>query len=170
MLTYSALREIQKKEMESAALVKVQEDFYEQVAELIAKKKDEAVVSKSILTIKEYENIKKIMMSIQAKREEKIVLMAVRSKIDAEGLTAQEKKMLSEMGIMIYKNRATINESWSSEENESATMRRIRVIKEVDQYKGLDNVVYGPFKVGEQPLLPGDEVDWLLKARMAEVI
>jgi len=107
--------------------VKVQEDFYEQVAQLIAKKKEEAVVSKSILTIKEYENIKKIMMSIQAKREEKIVLMAVRSRIEDEGLTAQEKKMLGEMGIMISKNRATINESWSSEENESAAMTSIKV-------------------------------------------
>ncbi len=170
MLTYSALREIQKKEMDSAALVKVEENFYEQVADLIAKKKEEAVVSKSILAIKEYENIKKIMMSIQAKREEKIVLMAVRSRIEAEGLTIQEKKMLGEIGNIISRNRATINESWSSEESESSIMRRIRVIKDVDQYKGLDNVVYGPFKVGEQPLLPKDEVDWLLKARMAEII
>lgn len=168
MLTYSALREIQKKEMDSAALVKLQDNFYKEVSELIAKKKEEAVISKSILAIKEYENIKKIMMSIQAKREEKIVLMAVRSRIDEEGLTSEEKEMLSEMKGIITKNRASINESWGSEETPS--MKRIKIVKDVEQYKGLDNIVYGPFKSGEQPLLPKEEIDWLLKARMAELM
>lgn len=168
MLTYSALREIQKKEMESAALVKVDENFYEQVAELLEKKKEEALISKSILTIKEYENIKKIIATIQLKREEKLVLMAIRSKVTEEGLTTREKKTLEGISDIIAKNRTAISETWSIDQ--STNIRRIKIIKDVEQYKGLDNVIYGPFRMGEQPLLPKEEIEWLLKSRMAEPI
>ena len=93
-LSYSALREIQKKEMDSAAIIKLENDFYSQIAELLAKKKEEAMSSQSIMAIREYENIRKTVISIQAKREEKIALMALRGENDGDGLTPEEKSFL----------------------------------------------------------------------------
>ena len=86
-LTYSALREIQKKEMESSEIVKVEPDFYEQVSTLLRERKLAAMNDDSMSALKEYENIRKIASGIQAKREEKIFLMALRGDKIHEGLT-----------------------------------------------------------------------------------
>ncbi|MEW6036184.1 MAG: hypothetical protein AB1529_06230 [Candidatus Micrarchaeota archaeon] len=170
MLTYSDLRDIQRKEMESSAIVALPDDFYASVSALLAKKSGEAMQSKSLLSIKEHENIKKIIMSIQAKREEKIVLMAVRGEREGGGLTAEEKELLKELSSIIKKARETVKSVWDSEDSVQANSRKIKILKDVSQYRGLDNALYGPFKQGEEQLLPRAEAEWLLKAGMAEIV
>lgn len=170
MLNYSELREIQKKEMESSATVILPEDFYRSVSELLSKRGAEAVSSKSLLAIKEYENIKKIVISIQAKREEKIVLMAVRGEREGAGLTAEERELLKDLSATIRKSRETVKNVWDSEEAAPAGSRKIKLLKDVSQYRGLDNSLYGPYRQGEEQSLPKAEAEWLLKAGMAEVL
>ncbi len=171
MTTYSDLRDIQRKEMESSAVVPLPEDFYHAVSDLLSKKSEEALSSKSILSIKEYENIKKIVIAIQSKREEKIVLMAVRGEREGSGLTAEERELLKELSSIIKKARETVKSAWSSTEQEEAdASRKIKIVKDVSQYRGLDNSVYGPFKQGTEQLLPRAEAEWLLKAGMAEML
>ncbi len=156
--------------MESSAVVQLPDDFYRTVSELLSKKCDEALSSKSILAIKEYENIKKIVMAIQSKREEKIVLMAVRGEREGPGLAVEEREMLKELTVIIRKARETVKSAWSSEEPVSDESRKIKIVKDVSQYRGLDNSVYGPFKQGSEQLLPRAEAEWLLKAGMAEIL
>lgn len=168
MLNYSDLREVQKKEMESSAIVPLPDDFYQSVSRLLVEKKSGAQASKSLLAIKEYENIKKILLSIQAKREEKIVLMAVRSESGGSGLTAEEREMLKALSSIVNMSRAAIKGAWDNEDAESE--RRIKILQDVAQYKGLDNSVYGPFKKGDEQKLPIIEAEWLLKSRMAELL
>jgi DNA replication initiation complex subunit (GINS family) len=170
MLSYSDLRDIQRREMESSAIVVLPDAFYQEVSSLLAKKSADAMESKSLLSIKEYENIKKIILSIQAKREEKIVLMAVRGEKEGSGLTAEEREMLKELSSIIKKSRETVKSVWSSEEPAPSNSRRIKIIRDVSQYRGLDNSVYGPFKMGEEQYLPRAEAEWLLKAGMAEML
>jgi DNA replication initiation complex subunit (GINS family) len=170
MLNYSDLRDIQKREMESSAIVGLPEDFYSKISALLSKKNSEAVASKSLLSIKEYENIKKIVLAIQAKREEKIVLMAVRGEREGGGLTAEEREMLKELSSIIRKSRETVKNVWGSEESNPSSFRRIKILRDVSQYRGLDNLVYGPFKQGDEQLLPRPEAEWLLKAGMAEIL
>ncbi|MCI0504292.1 hypothetical protein L0Y65_06315 [Candidatus Micrarchaeota archaeon] len=169
MLNYSELRDIQKKEMESSAIVGLQEDFYRSVSELLSKKSGDAMSSKSLLAIKEYENIKKIVTAIQTKREEKIVLMAVRGEREGVGLTAEERELLKELSSTIRKSRDAVKSVWGSEEAAPANSRRIKILKDVSQYRGLDNSLYGPFRPGEEQMLPRAEAEWLLKAGMAEM-
>jgi DNA replication initiation complex subunit (GINS family) len=170
MLNYSELREIQRKEMESSAIVLLPEDFYRTVSELLAKRSGEALASKSLLAIKEFENIKKIVLSIQTKREEKIVLMAVRGEREGAGLTAEERELLKELSSIIKKSRENVKSVWDSEEAAPAGSRRIKILKDVSQYRGLDNSLYGPYRIGEEQSLPRAEAEWLLKAGMAEII
>lgn len=169
MVNYSDLRDIQKKEMESSAIVSLPADFYESVAQLLSAKKRDAMASQSMLAIKEYENIKKILLSIQAKREEKIVLMAVRGEGGSAGLTGQERQLLSELGATVSRSRDAITKAWGNEDAAGGG-RRIRLLQDVSQYKGLDNSVYGPFRKGDECMLPPPEAEWLLKARMAELL
>ena len=112
MLTYSDLRDTQRKEMESSAIVSLPGDFYQAVSELLTKKGSEAMQSKSLLVIKEHENIKKIIRSIQAKREEKIVLMTVRGEREGSGLTTEEKELLKELSTIIKKAGETVRCVW----------------------------------------------------------
>ena len=170
MLNYSDLRDIQKKEMESSAIVSLPPDFYQSVSQLLLKKSSEVHSSKSLLAIKEYENIKKIIISIQAKREEKIVLMTVRGESEGVGLTAEEKEMLKELSSIIKKSRDTVKNVWDKEDPSHDDSQRIKIIKDVAQYRGLDNSVYGPFKQGEERMLPQPEIEWLLKAGLAEIL
>lgn len=170
MASYSELRDIQRREMESSAIVALPADFYASVSQLLGQKGGEARQSKSLLVIKEFENIKKIVMAIQAKREEKIVLMAVRGEREGAGLTAEEKELLKELSSIIRKSRESVKNVWDSEEAAPPNSRRVKVLKDVSQYRGLDNALYGPFKEGEEQTLPRAEAEWLLKAGMAEIM
>jgi len=168
-MSYSSLREIQKREMESAALTKLDENFYEQVAEFLKNKREEALSTKSILVIKEYENIKKVVITIQTKREEKLVLLALRGQV-VDGLTDDERTMLYTISSTVKTYRDTVLEVLSTEASEIARTKKIKIVKDVEQYKGLDNNVYGPFKNGEEAALPLQEADWLLKSHLAEQV
>jgi DNA replication initiation complex subunit (GINS family) len=168
MLTYSTLREIQKKEFDSAAPVPLEKDFYRQLAELIAKKKKEALESGSLLSIREYENIKRIALLIYTKREEKLVLMALRGEKDTNGLSENEAALLNTITEIINNSRSKFKEIFA--DDTFSEVRRIRILSDVEQYVGLDKNVYGPFKAGEELTLKKEEAEWLLKAKMAELV
>ena len=170
MLNYSDLRDIQRREMESSAIVSLPDDFYKVVSHMLAKKCGDAMASKSILVIKEYENIKKIIMAIQSKREEKIVLMAVRGEHEGPGLTEEEREMLKDLSSIIIRYREVVKNVWGNEDAVPGNSRRIKILKDVSQYRGLDNSLYGPFRPGEEASLPSPEAEWLLKAGMAEIM
>ncbi len=169
-MNYSDLRDIQKRETESSALVTLPEDFYKTMAIFLNTKKQEAINSKSILSIKEYENIRKIIVGIQSKREEKLVLMAIRSDFIPDGLTFEEKQLIKELSLIISKAREGIRSSWDNENSVTDGSIKVRLTADVSQYKGVDDVVYGPFKSGSETTLPKSEAEWLLKAKMAEIV
>lgn len=170
MLSYSSLREIQKREMESAAIVKLEDAFYKDVAELLAKKKEEAMAAQSIMAIKEFENTRKTIVGIQAKREEKIVLMSLRGEKEGNGLTPEEKEFLYRLSETVLQMRETVKGLWNNEPGQSLRILKVRITQPVEKYTGLDKNIYGPYKPGEQPVLPKDEAEWLLNARMAESV
>ncbi len=169
--SYSALREIQKKEMEGSAIANLDGDFYKKVADLLVLKKKEAMENQTIIAIKEFENIRKTIISIQAKREEKIVLMALRGEIEGKGLTPEELEFLKRFSETVVEMRTAVKGLWNPNDGGPvAAIRKVRIVKNVDQYMGVDKNVYGPFKQGEELLLPKEEAEWLLHAKMAEKI
>ncbi len=169
MITYSFLREIQKKETESAGLTKLSDSFYEEVSAFLKAKKEEAISSQSLLAIKEYENIKKLVKIIQLKREEKLVLLALRNQ-SFDSLPRIEAELLTELSRIVTSYRKELLDAWSSETSEPKPVKKIKIVKDVEQYKGLDNSVYGPFKPGEEATLPTPEAEWLLKSQLAELV
>ncbi len=172
MLNYVMLRDIQKKESESAAVVRLEPEFYEEAAKLIADRKRVALDSGSILAIKEYENARKIVAAIQMKREEKIVLMAVRGEKDSPGLTKEEAGLLGELSDRITSSRSKVSDIWNGgrEAGSAPSTRKVRILKDIEAYSGIDKAVYGPFRTGEERILPVSEADWLLKSRLAELL
>lgn len=47
---------------------------------------------------------------------------------------------------------------------------KVRFLREICPYKGLDNQTFGPFKVGEIAILPIEEAVWLVKEKLAELV
>lgn len=169
MLNYANLRDIQRRELESSALVKLQDNFYTEVADFLKTKKQEALKDNSMLSLREFENIKRIVRAIQVKREEKIVLMAIRGESTAMGLTSEESEMLKGLFSIIMKSRSHLAGVYG-EVPKVSSEKQVRLLQEVEEYKGLDNNTYGPFKKGEERTLPSDEAKWLVQAGMAELV
>jgi len=169
-IDYGMLRDIQRQELSSPRLSKLDENFYSEIKEFLSSKKDEAFSSNSILKIREYENLQKIVVSIKEKREEKILLMALRGDKVNGSLTPEEKDLFNELTDVLKKFRG--NTDGSSEETEETRKEQLKVklIKDIEAYKGLDGNVYGPFKKEELVSLPKTEVDWLVKAKIAEMV
>ncbi len=172
MLNYSQLREMQRSEMSSSELCQVDEEFYSQLKDFLGEKKGEALDSQNLLVIKEYENLRKISKAIVNKRNEKLVLLALRGKKESTGMTREETNFLTHLSRAIDENESELafifEESNGSSKKDQ--FKRVRLLKNISPYKGLDEKVYGPFKTGEEVNLPPDEAKWLLKEKMAELL
>lgn len=168
-LDYSLLRDIQKNELESTKPTPLEENFYANASDFLSTRKKEAFASGSTLSIREYENIKKILTTIKERREEKIILMAIRGDGNSGRLTPEEKKLLKELSDAVRKFRESIADSASEESTLPVPeKKKVKLLKDIEPYKGLDNNVYGPYKSGDEIELPPAEAEWLLKAKMAE--
>jgi DNA replication initiation complex subunit (GINS family) len=172
MLNYAKLREMQRSEISTSELCVVEEDFYSQVRSFLEEKKAEAMGSQNLLVIKEYENLRKIAKAIVNKRNEKLVLLALRGKYETTGMTKEEADFLGHLSRAIEANEAQLSFIFE-EKNGSGkkdNIKRLRLLKDISPYKGLDDRVYGPFKSGEKVELPSGEAQWLLKEKMAELL
>ncbi len=172
MLNYSRLREMQRSEIASSELCPVEEGFYSQLKVFLEEKRGEALETQNLLVIKEYENLRKIARAIVNKRNEKLVLLALRGKKETTGMTAEEAEFLGHLSKDIEENDAQL--AFIFEENGSGAkkdnIKRIKLLKNISPYKGLDDNVYGPFDEGEVAELPAAEAQWLLKEKMAELL
>jgi DNA replication initiation complex subunit (GINS family) len=176
MLNYSKLREMQRSEIASSELCPVEEDFYTKLKGFLEEKRGEAFGSQKLLVIKEYENLRKIARAIVNKRNEKLVLLALRGKKETTGMTAEEADFLGHLSKDIEENDAQL--AFIFEENGNGrgvggkkdNIKRIRLLKNISPYKGLDENVYGPFNEGDEAELPAAEAQWLLKEKMAELL
>lgn len=186
----SELQDIDAKEKEGSALHNVPSDFYPRLKALI-KAKREAMDSNRIITIREYENILMLANRIISRRISKISFFASRD-MEAHNMTSEElglyatvstsAKELRESayvdtgGLMDAKKAETKAEKAKpilpeEEKKEEKPKRRIRIIKFVDAYRGLDNREYGPFSIGViLSEMPNDEAEWLLGEGYAEEV
>lgn len=103
---------------------------------------------------------------IQTKREEKIFLMALRSERSTLGLTKEERDTFLKIQQILSEHRTLL----FSESLNNTLVRKIRILSDVEQYKGSDKKIYGPFQKGKEYLLPRSESEWLLKEKMAEIV
>ncbi|MEW6528356.1 MAG: hypothetical protein AB1391_00560 [Candidatus Micrarchaeota archaeon] len=170
MLTYSELREIQKKEIESFELVKVEKDFYSQLKLFIESKKACALKNQSFDEMREFENAKKIVRSIITKRREKISMLFTLQNQEIEGLANEERLFLAQIRKIASESFEQFDSLFLEPKNEILRRTRIKIVKTLEAYKGFDNNIYGPYKEGEEIFLPEEEAEWLLKNKMAEHI
>ena len=101
------------------------------------------------------------------RREEKIVFMAVRGEKDMPGLTKEEGALLGDISKRVHKCRDDISDIWNGKKTDD-TAKKVKILKDIEPYTGLDNNTYGPYSDGDEPFLPQAEADWLIKSKMAQ--
>jgi len=162
MLTYDEIRETQRKEKSNSALSQISSDFYEQANKLVVETQNLASAESNISTVRKYNNLKRILGVILRKREEKIVFIAIHG-VKPENLLEKEQRFYDDIVRSLSKFRNSV-------EQKDKVFKRLRIVKKVERYKGIDDNVYGPFDEGEEIKITKAEAEWLVKAEMAEMI
>ncbi|MBM3228877.1 DNA replication complex GINS family protein [Candidatus Parvarchaeota archaeon] len=180
-LTYSELRRLQQEEKATAAIVALEHDFYDKVGLMLLQKKEMLAKSHSIMEIREYENTRKIVKDIYSMRQQKILFKALRSNShqDAAGMTVEEHELFDRIvGILDEGKKrfeAEVDEETTIVSEEGAAgghsgFKKIRFLKEVPAFRGLDNNIYGPYKPGDETAVPESESSGLVKGKYAQVL
>ena len=190
-LTYEELRRIQSREREPG-LSKLQDNFYEQVGVLLSKYKGANDTSEQ----REYENILKILRYIHSRREEKILNASINSTKGVEppsGMLKEELELYRKFVDLIRSDKEGFEKGLCSGlfgsgsaassrpgENIEIEMRgperrepasdcfSVKIVRDIDEFVGLDGKTYGPYKSGSRAVLPAKEAETLLKMKMIE--
>jgi len=193
-ISYDALRRIQIHERENPKLGEISENFYSIVGQYLLELQRDLKEDFSLKKAKEYENILKIVRDIRKRRNEKIVLLALRNfrssqesgiKNMLEEETRTYRKILEILseneekfeGILNGKVEIPLPAKKTEErkteekagEKEAERIKRIRFLKNIPKFIGFDNNYYGPFKAGDETILPEKIADVLIKRRLGEL-
>jgi len=172
MLNYSRLRELQRSEMQNAELAKLEDGFYSELRAFLEAREAEARATQNLLVMKECENVRRIAKAVINKRMEKIVLVSIRGRDEVPGLTQEEREFLARLRDVVGEREAAMIGFMGEKrcDGNMDNIKRIKFVKDISPYKGLNEKVYGPYKTGEEAELPGEEAQWLLKEKMAELL
>ncbi len=176
-ISYEELRRLQQEERESAALSHLPDDFYERVGKLVSDSSERLREHQGIANMKEFENMVKIIRDIRRMREEKILFRALRSfgtKHDNSDMISEEHELYARIVEVLSENKKRhemLEEKpiigKTGRENK---FKKVKILKDVPLYNGVDNRNYGPFDSGDEKDLPTPEAEWLVKGKFAEYI
>lgn len=186
-ITFSSLREIQRKERDFTPLSSLPQGFYLKVAmyfslsnrtiEGLLEKKRENEFAAKILRQKEteVENARGVVKDIFSRRLRKILVLAheavfTRAIADTKAMTAEEleifeslSKRLSDFDEKVY---IRILESAVSKVREGFV--RVEFLDECPAFVGSDLKNYGPYSIGERSEIPGKNAEILVSSGKAK--
>ncbi|MHA1859564.1 MAG: DNA replication complex subunit Gins51 [Candidatus Asgardarchaeia archaeon] len=166
---YDELRKVQIEERKSATIVNLPPDFYRKINAYIKKIRDELVKKWDPVKARELENTLKVLGEIKKRRAEKILILAfnqVFNGIDEEVSLTDEEKTLLNRAVGVVRSFKEDSEKVEKEKN----TLKIRALKSMPSFKGMDGEEYGPFREGEIYEVPPKEGEVLIKGGMAEPV
>jgi DNA replication initiation complex subunit (GINS family) len=169
-LSYEELRKIQARERASPVLQNLPEGFYKAARKLIEKKGEGLKNNFSLTEAKEYESILKVVEDIHGRRKQKIVLRAMKSSGEEVTLAEEERDLFERMRKAIGEEEESFAKMIQSKGGrvEEESIKKIKILKNLPKFVGVDLKVYGPFKEGESTELPEKEAQLLVRRGIAE--
>ena len=197
-LTYEELRRIQSREREPG-LSKIPEDFYERIPEVLTKyskarsaseqreyenvlkiiryiytRREEKILLAALNNLKgieppgvmlkeeleSYKTFSELLKSNKEKFERKI------HSFSPEPSTRSGAEVSREAATSIKEEMREIKEELKS----SSLNCPVRIVKDVDEFVGLDGSTYGPYVHGAEIVLPMKEIEMLVKMKLVERI
>jgi DNA replication initiation complex subunit (GINS family) len=190
-LTYKRLRDLAREEKVQPGLVRLPPEFYASIEEFLSSKFSDMESTRSVLQMREFENAVGTIKEISSIRQQKILFKAIRSG-GAHGetteMTREEHELYDrfcsvlideqqKMSAMLSRFESRKAKTSGAQEKRGETgaqpsdnFKKVRFIKDVPAYKGVNNETFGPFKPGEESALPMTEAEWLLRGKLAENI
>ena len=159
MLTYETIRKIIEEEKASGKLAKVPEDFFKEARTYLDKKSQ-------IGRDWELESAERRLQEIIEIREKKIInlaLYASRTKVEPENLTQEEQELFNKI-LSAFK---AFKEALEKSMGEKAREDLVVVLKDLEEFVGIDMQAYGPFKSGDISTMPKANADLLIKKEIA---
>ena len=189
-MSYKRLRDMAREEKSNPALSRIPDDFYPSIEAFLSSKFSEMESNRSVLQMREFENATAVIREIAQIRQQKILFKAIRSRGEhgkTDGMTREEHGIYDRFcGILEEENgklssvlarfeskkqaAAPPEKTVAAETGEKGKFKRLRFIRDIQAYVGMDRQTIGPFKPGEEGTLPDEEAKLLLKEKMAEEI
>lgn len=163
MITYADIQKVYMNERSSNELQRIDDCFYYDAAELLAKIDEE-----------HREAIRKKFYEIFERRRNKIVFAALRSaQKEPANMVPEEKRFYAKIAKDLEDYRAILS-GGEGKPKENVPSRldvkktRIRFLTQFPSIIGSDMVHYGPFKEGDSADLPSDNAKILIEEGAAE--
>ena len=191
--SYHRLCDVYREEKSTNSLVPLSSDFHRSLQELLSHL--QLKIAESHENAKELDNARRQIRLLMRLRRQKLMMRASMEMAgtEPEGMTASEKSLydrirvmymeedeqlesllhpLPATGLPLAKKEPNGGSSISLGAREkaaaSASKRKVKFLADVPAYRGADDVVYGPFGLGQTLELPIAEAESLLKGKMAE--
>jgi len=169
-LSYEELRKIQARERASPVLQTLPEGFYKEARRLIERKDEGLKKNFSLTEAKEYESILKVVEDIHGRRKQKIIMKAMKSGAGDEGMLAdEERELFKRIHGIVEEEAGSFMKLIEGKEGrvEEESIKRIKILKNLPKFVGVDLKVYGPFKEGDSIELPEKEAQLLVRRGIA---
>ena len=166
-ITFELIRRIQREEQRSPKLVKLPDNFYKNINSYLQQKKKLIEKEEKKVGV-EIKNIERLIEDIYDRRERKILNLALifaRTNIKPENLTDEEKEIFDQLTELITHRRVEI---LSSIFELKLSEKNVVLKEDVPQFIGSDMKEYGPFKAGEEALIPEENAKLLIEKGIAE--
>jgi len=171
-ITFESIRRIQREEERSPKLMRLPENFYQNVRNYLQQKKNILEKMEDRKASIEIKNIERLVEDIFNRRERKIMTQAVnaaRVGITVENLSEEEKEFFNQAVAPIKARREKILKELLGATEEAGEMATLIVFKEaVPEFVGSDMKSYGPFVKGDIAKLPEENIKVLLERGLVE--
>lgn len=173
MLTFEAIRELERGEAEAKTLQKLPDNFIEEARQYLALK--ESNPEKTSADMHEMQNAKNLVKSLFEKRERKLLeqaLYTVKTGFPAENMTQDEERLYLYVVEEVKKYREKFFSSGKPAEPAPEKAKAYRVRAALPRFVGPDMKIY---ELKESQVVPDGELpkplnDLLLKKNLLEVI
>ncbi|MFH1306207.1 MAG: hypothetical protein ABIH83_00935 [Candidatus Micrarchaeota archaeon] len=167
-LTYQQLFQLYRNEKETNALGKLPDEFEESLSFLVSSLNKKAEYEENVR--KELENAKKIASSLMELRRRKLVLRAISNNEEGkiDGINGREEKFFENIREICGKEERWVESTVGEGRREGdEPAKKIKMMKDVPEYKGSDGKDYGPYSQGETVELAEKEAEWMVDRKMA---
>lgn len=174
-VSFDALRKIQLQERNYAALVPLEEDFFDAYRNHVEQQRKSLHESFSLDAASAYEGTRKLLSEVVSRRQQKIFLKALRDfhagTVSGSGLAKEEKDLYNSLIKLLGGYESKLFESFAAEktvvEKPADCFMKVQLLSEVPQFVGVSGLI-GPFGANQVASLPKEDAKLLVSQGVAQ--
>lgn len=153
-LSYELIRSIHRQEKDSNELVKIDDDFFDEIPEFVTEEKSKLQDIKKNLddsVIRKINNIKTMLIDIISWREKKIINKAIlktkTNEDDLKNMTLEEQKIYYKLVNILHSYQLLVKNSFEEIiEDQPKKSIKLKILQDVPKFIGTDMKEYGPYE------------------------